>query len=234
MTVQTKEPKAKTCKICEAEFTTYNSCQKYCSLDCAKTAKSAQVALKSRAANKKNKARFKQEYGDKIGRLTQKCATCKQPYERYASQVKHRGSTYCSVECRRLGQIKSRSRTQLIKALDTVYSQYIRNKYADKDGNVMCVTCQIKKPVKEMQNGHYVSRTFHNTRWLDKNCHPQCYSCNVGLGGNYAKYSRFMIDTYGAEVIDELITISQQPLKLSKQDLQDRIDVFTEQLKALL
>lgn len=83
-----------------------------------------------------------------------------------------------------------------------------------------------------MQNGHYVSRVYHATRWLDTNCHPQCYRCNVGLSGNYAEYTLFMIKTYGADVIQELVTLSHKTPKYSKLELMDKINYYKEQLES--
>lgn len=229
MTVLTKETKGRKCKECGERFFTRNPSQKYCTVECSKKARHDQTVAKTPAAAKRNQAKFKKEYGDKIGKLTLKCATCKQPYDVYQSQVKYRGSTYCSMECKAIGMIKAKTKPKLVRELDAVYSRYIREKYADGD-QVKCVTCNKSDEIKNMQNGHYVSRRFHATRWLDKNCHPQCYSCNVGLGGNYAHYTRFMINTYGAGVVDELIELSGTSPNYSKLELAELIDKYKKEL----
>ena len=36
------------------------------------------------------------------------------------------------------------TRKNIVKKLDTVFSEYIRRKYADKLGNVKCYTCKKK------------------------------------------------------------------------------------------
>jgi hypothetical protein len=225
MTVLANKTRTKKCPICESSFETRNTTQKYCKFDCAKKARHTQTVAKTNAAAERNKLKFSKKYGDKSGKLTLKCKNCKQPYDIYQSQVKWRGSTYCSQGCKAVGQTKSKSKPQLVKQLDAVYSKYIREKYS-VNGYVSCVSCGKSDEIRNMQNGHYVSRSRYSTRWLDKNCHPQCYRCNVAMHGNYAHYTKFMISTYGAEVIDELITLSNTTPKYSKQELQDMIDRY--------
>lgn len=123
------------------------------------------------------------------------------------------------------GQTKSKTKSQLVKILDAKYSLYIRNKYAE-DGFVACVSCGKSDEIRNMQNGHYISRSYYATRWLDKNCHPQCYRCNIALHGNYVFYTKFMINTYGLEVIDELLALSKVTPRYTKQALQELIDQY--------
>lgn len=227
----TKTPKRKKCSICSTEFDTYNSCQKYCSYACSNQAIKNKSSKKRLAQEVRNINSFNKKHGTKHGKMQLKCANCKKDYERYASHVKFRGSSYCSNECKHAGKIKSKTKAQLTKNLDAVYSKYIRNKYA-VDGMVKCVTCGKQDEIRHMQNGHYVSRVYRSTRWLDTNCHPQCYRCNVGLSGNYAEYTLFMINTYGSGIIEELVVLSRKTPKYSKLDLQEKIDYYTKQLES--
>jgi len=98
---------------------------------------------------------------------------------------------------------------QLKSTLDDWYSYYIRLKYTNDQGFVSCVTCGKTVEPKEIQNGHYISRNNLATRFLDKNCHPQCFHCNVVLKGNYPKYSLFLINKYGPDVLDHLDMIKR-------------------------
>jgi len=120
---------------------------------------------------------------------------------------------------------KRKTRGKLVKELDAVYSQYIRNKYA-KDGIVQCVTCGTRKPINEMQNGHYVGRGKYSTRWLDDNCHPQCMQCNVFLKGNYPKYSEYIIKTYGSSKIAELNKLGDTIAKITTAEIEELIEKY--------
>ena len=70
---------------------------------------------------------------------------------------------------------KKPSRKNLIKKLDSVFSEYIRRKYADRDGIVKCFTCNKSAYWKGqgMQNGHFISRASRILRWEEDNCRPQ-------------------------------------------------------------
>jgi len=77
----------------------------------------------------------------------------------------------------------------LILDADAIFSQYIRLKYADKDGKVQCYTCPTKKHFTLMQNGHYMKRAHLYLRWDERNCRPQCQGCNEYESGNMAVYT---------------------------------------------
>lgn len=76
-------------------------------------------------------------------------------------------------------QMKQKSLGKLKKELDTIFSQYIRQKYADENGYVKCYTCSTVKHWKEMQNGHWIPRNNLATRFSEENCRVQCVGCNM-------------------------------------------------------
>lgn len=76
----------------------------------------------------------------------------------------------------------------LKKEADRVFSLYIRNKYA-KNGYVKCYTCGKQLEIKQMQCGHFVSRSHLATRYSEDNCRPQCVGCNVFGGGKTATFA---------------------------------------------
>ena len=127
---------------------------------------------------------------------------------------------------------KKKTDAQLKKLLDKVFSEYIRLKYADKNGMVKCVTCGAVKHWKEMQNGHYISRQHLAVRWDETNCHPQDASCNIFRGGNYTAYALYMLDKYGEE---KLQWLEQQKHIITKYyPYNEKIEYYKEQVKQLL
>ena len=72
----------------------------------------------------------------------------------------------------------------LTNDLDIIFSQLIRLKEADADGMLKCFTCDEVKHWKHMQCGHYISRAQMPTRFSEKNCRPQCKTCNEDKHGN--------------------------------------------------
>ena len=128
---------------------------------------------------------------------------------------------------------KHESRSQLVKRLDSVFSQYIRQKYAT-DGLTACVTCGVVKRWQEQQNGHYMSRGYLPTRWSEDNCAPQCYACNVLRKGHYVEYSLWMINTYGVEKLEELKQRANSGINVTTVEIREMIEKYTNLVKLYL
>jgi hypothetical protein len=121
-------------------------------------------------------------------------------------------------------------RSKLVRKLDVIFSQYIRNKYANKKGMVKCFTCDREYPVKNIQNGHFMSRKHYSTRWHEDNCRPQCYSCNVMQGGQQYIFAMKL----GKELSDEMYQLSREIVKFSNYELEEMIEYYQKELKKLL
>ena len=128
---------------------------------------------------------------------------------------------------------KIKTRSYYVKKLDAVFSQYIRLRKADPNGYVACVTCGKMAHWKEMQCGHYETRGSYGTRWDEENCHVQCYGCNVARKGNYPAYSRYLIQVYGADILDKLAYKAQNSPKLNTGELMLMIDDYTQKVSWL-
>lgn len=120
-----------------------------------------------------------------------------------------------------------KSTSTLKKKLDAVFSQYIRHKYA-KNGLVKCYTCSTIKPIKEMQNGHWIPRNVLATRFEEKNCRPQCVVCNM--------FNKGRPDVFSVNLLKEGVDIekmSQLRYKIFKVDsswYENRINYYTKLL----
>ena len=125
------------------------------------------------------------------------------------------------------------SRGKLVRKLDSVYSQYIRLKDS-VGGDATCVTCGITKPWKELQNGHFYTRGRYSTRWDDDNCHVQCYRCNVALKGNYIAYTKYMINRYGMDFVDELERKSLNSEKITTVGLAELIQFYQDKVNEMM
>lgn len=129
---------------------------------------------------------------------------------------------------------KPKTVSQLKKTADTVFSQYIRQFYADSHtGYVACVTCGQQKPWKQMQNGHYEKRSSQYLRYDERNCFVQCASCNVFKNGNYPRYAQFMLKNFGQERLDELEKDAQKIKQWTSQELEDIISHYKAKLEGL-
>ncbi len=125
---------------------------------------------------------------------------------------------------------KAKSHAKLKKELDSVFSQYIRWYYADDNGYVECYTCNTIKHVKEMHNGHFLSRRHLSTRWNEDNCRPQCPRCNLYAQGEQWKYGLRLTADIGAEKVQELQALSKQAGKFTTAELQEIIDYYKARL----
>ena len=120
-------------------------------------------------------------------------------------------------------------RKNLIKELDTVFSQYIRLRYAKKEISE-CVTCGKKQHWKKQQAGHFMSRANYSTRWDEDNVQVQCVGCNVYHSGEQYKYSLYL----GYKLSEELYIKSKQIVKFADVELIDLIDYYKQQVNILL
>lgn len=162
-----------------------------------------------------------------IGRECKMCQLKKQRAK--AQKAKERVKERAKVKRTK----QQNSPTRLKKALDIVFSQWVRQSNADRNGYVKCVTCGVVKHYKEMQAGHYISRSHMNTRWDEKNVHPQCFADNIYKKGDYPNYTLYLIKKYGAGVIDELIEKQRTIKKFTAQDLHALINHYKSLIKEL-
>ena len=124
---------------------------------------------------------------------------------------------------------------RLQKHLWELTSKYVRLHASNWNGDCSCVTCGLTKPWKEMQAGHFIPRAQGNsTKWDLRNIHPQCYRCNINLGGNGAEYYPFMVKTYGEKVVTELRQLSNQSRKITLGEYQTMIDEMAERISKLI
>lgn len=121
-------------------------------------------------------------------------------------------------------------RKKLIKELDKVYSIYIRQTKS-QDGIGTCVTCGKQDEWKYMQNGHFYTRGRFPTRWDDDNCHIQCTRCNIFLKGNYIEYTKYMIDSYSREFIDELKRKSLSSAKIPTPEIAELMEKYKAEIE---
>lgn len=128
----------------------------------------------------------------------------------------------------------SKNKSALKKKLWSLTSEYIRRKFSDEFGMCKCATCETTKHWKEMQAGHFVPKAQGNAVYfVEENIHPQCYRCNINLGGNGPEYNAYMLEMYGQEKIDELRRLSNTTVKFSVSDYEEMIAEVKKRLEEL-
>ena len=117
---------------------------------------------------------------------------------------------------------KKLTRTKLVKKLDTIFSQYIRQKNA-VDEIATCFTCGKQDHWKKLQNGHFQSRRHYSTRWDETNCQVQCSGCNVFKYGEQFMFGQNLDNKFGQGTARRLHIKAQQTIKLADFELEDMI-----------
>ncbi len=114
----------------------------------------------------------------------------------------------------------------------SLFSEYVRRKYADDNGYVECVTCGRKLLWKEVDAGHFIHHkkaTFFDLR----NVHPQCRPCNGFKAGNAIAYKEFMIKRYGQDVVYALEYLSNRRYEFKDYWLKAQITFYKQKLSEL-
>jgi hypothetical protein len=125
---------------------------------------------------------------------------------------------------------KSKTQAQLKKELDSVFSIYIRTKYADTDGMVACYTCGKVMHWKKIQNGHFISRTYLATRFHENNCRPQCWGCNGFGNGKPLDFEENLKRELSPEYVEELKKLRHSSVKYDRHWYTEMINNYKNEL----
>lgn len=122
------------------------------------------------------------------------------------------------------------NKSNLIKECDRVFSIAVRKENADQNGFVQCATCISIKHWSQMTCGHYRKRRHMTTRWLLKNCAPQCMFCNGELQGNDIKFEEYITKHHGYGAVDELVVLSNKEKHFTADMIKQLIEQFRKML----
>ena len=127
--------------------------------------------------------------------------------------------------------MKTTPRTKALNALQKL----ARVSAADEYGWVKCVSCGINVQWNQCDGAHYIAKG-HSSYWALRieNVHPQCKSCN-GFGMKFGtaanEYTKWMIDYYGRDFVDEMETLKREPVKYYKKDYIEMTREWNELIK---
>lgn len=125
---------------------------------------------------------------------------------------------------------KKKTRSQVVKLLDSVFSEWIRRRYA-KNEVAVCVTCTKQDHWKKLQAGHFQSRKHYSTRWDETNVQVQCAGCNVFRYGEQYKFSKWLDENIGKGTAEELAEKARQIVKFSTAELEEMIQKYKDLIK---
>lgn len=112
---------------------------------------------------------------------------------------------------------KTLTRTKAKERAWKAFSLYIRT----RDYKRGCVTCKRKYPIKQLQAGHWIPGRHASVLFDERNCHAQCYGCNVMKKGNPILYYHYMEKRYGKKIMEELE-------ELDKEDVHYKVSDYLE------
>lgn len=101
----------------------------------------------------------------------------------------------------------------------------------------VCFTCPKTYPTQGVgciQGGHFIPGRHLSVCFDERNCHAQCYVCNVRLKGNAVVYFRKMQETYGDEIIKELEAMDKVVVNMKAYELLAIEEEYQEKAKQLL
>lgn len=128
---------------------------------------------------------------------------------------------------------KKKTMGQLHKDLWKVFSEFSRLKDADRHGMVKCCSCGTPKNWKEVDAGHYISRTHWAVRYNEKNVHAQCKGCNAFKQGNPVPYREYLVNRYGLDEVLKLEYGRNMQTKFNRFELMYKITEYKEKVKKL-
>ena len=131
------------------------------------------------------------------------------------------------------GKVKIQRRTDYIKKLDRVFSEYIRLRDTMPNGMFRCISCGKIKPYSQADCGHYHSRTHMSTRFDEENANAECRSCNRFCADHLVGYRKNLIAKIGEHRLDVLEWRAHQTKKWSDFELKELIKHYQAKIKDL-
>ena len=131
------------------------------------------------------------------------------------------------------GTVKIQRRTDYIKKLDRVFSEYIRLRDTMPNGMFRCISCGKIKPYSQADCGHYHSRTHMSTRFDEENANAECRSCNRFCADHLVGYRKNLIAKIGEHRYNVLEWRAHQTKKWSDFELKELIKHYQAKIKDL-
>ncbi len=107
--------------------------------------------------------------------------------------------------------LEAGSRRWLVAELDRVVSVIVRRR------DRRCVTCG---EIRGLQCSHFYSRRYLSIRFDLRNCHAMCAGCNRRHNSDPAPYLAYMLERYGAKIVEELDMLRGSLRKVPDEELR--------------
>lgn len=115
-----------------------------------------------------------------------------------------------------------------------MFSQYIRLSGADHTGHVRCFTCGVVKNWREVDAGHFQTRSKYSVRWDEMNVRPQCKKCNMLNGGHQYQFGLNLDFHFGEGTARSVIKRGHVTRRFSDVELEKMIREYRAKVQELL
>ena len=134
---------------------------------------------------------------------------------------------------------KYRTKSELLREADRLFSLFIRNRDADKNGNVACVCCgkiynvedHLNSCERIIQNMHFIKREVYSLRFDEDNCSAGCCYCNQDMNFNpkgiaYRQYKERLVADLGEDAVAEMELAHRKINRIEESQLKVIIEHY--------
>lgn len=114
-----------------------------------------------------------------------------------------------------------------------LFSEFIRRRYANKDGFNVCITCGKKEHWKNMDAGHFIAGRTNSVLFDEDGVYAQCVYCNKYKHGAVLEYRDFMVKKFGEAKVEEMRVLARKIVKYNREDYLNLIAHYSKKLKEI-
>ncbi len=98
---------------------------------------------------------------------------------------------------------------------------------------ITCYTCEREMSFRNAQAGHAIGGRTNSVLFDEDIVRPQCYRCNVALGGNYPIFVTKLIEENGLKWWENKLRNSNKTKRFTVNELEKMIEEYTKKIKEL-
>jgi len=124
---------------------------------------------------------------------------------------------------------KKRTRSKIIKLLDSEISKYVRMSNADSKWFITCISCWVRIPFKKAHCCHRISRWCLRYRFDLDNLAPWCAWCNTYRPEFHIReYTIKQIEKFWLDKVNEMRDLSKKVYKIRTPELEEMLEKYKE------
>jgi len=108
----------------------------------------------------------------------------------------------------------------------TWFSRFIRLSHSVNGEYVVCYTCGKIHGIKEVDAGHFITRSKDSVLFNENNCRPQCKKCNRFQQGRSYDFEVKLIDEIGREKVEQLKELAKMPVHYTVEDYEQIASLY--------